>query len=860
MTRTEGRRKSLDELEKESWAPAPSMLELPSVWVPLYRELPGNVSEKEFSYHKEEGISLDGLWEAAWDGEEEERLAGGEWEGSILAKIPCSVHTALLEAGIIPDPTVGLQDAVAREYCYKTWWFKKEFDREPESAASELCFEGVCHYGKVWLNGCYLGEHRGMFGSFSFDVSGILKEHNVLIVKIENSPEDRKPMSKYMDNDEGWHDGVVINCVYGWHYACLPSRGIWMPVSLKEKDRTLSCEKPLVSCRDAEKGIVDICVKIKGQGCRAEIFGKIEGKNHDGAGGFFVHTCEIEKGGQSAHLQTQIQDPRLWWPVDYGEHNLYTLMLTVKDEAGNQKIFETVFGLRTIEMAPLPGGPYEDLHNWTFVINKRPLFIKGTNWCTLDVLLRFKKETYRRFLTLAKEQHVQLLRAWGGGMPESEMFYDLCDELGIMVMQEWPTCWDSQKKQPIAELEDTVLTHMPRLRNHPSLIMWCGGNESAKADGEAMDMMARYAYELDGSRCFHRTSPWGGALHNYSTYWDRQDIDVSLNLRSHFMGEFGMASAPNIESVARYVPAGEMEQWPPERFGSFGHHTPRFNQLEPNDMEHLGKRVPEFAAGDTMESFIWATQMAQATAIRHTLEAYRTRWPMSTGICYYKLTDVYPACSWSTIDYYGVPKLSYYVIQDSYQPLCACLLFQTMRICEDKDYPVYLLDDAGELNGRKWRVCVRAYNEKLDVISEKVFEGSSNAPVSFLGYLPVKKEQVKDGPALFTTEVFADGEKADGTFYWANYQQKTGSLLTLPQTKLEYAVRERDGQKQIRICNTGKHPAAGVTVECPLRDTSFSVSDSMFWLNPGEERLLTATDTEGLRIKAWNVPAAKEER
>ncbi len=261
-----------------------------------------------------------------------------------------------------------------------------------------------------------------------------------------------------------------------------------------------------------------------------------------------------------------------------------------------------------------------------------------------------------------------------------------------------------------------------------------------------------------------------------------------------------------------------------------------------------------------MESFIWATQMAQATAIRHTLEAYRTRWPMSTGICYYKLTDVYPACSWSTIDYYGVPKLSYYVIQDSYQPLCACLLFQTMRICEDKDYPVYLLDDAGELNGRKWRVCVRAYSEKLAVISEKIFEGSGSAPVSFLGYLPVKKEQVKDGPALFTTEVFMDGEKADGIFYWANYQQKTGSLLTLPQTKLEYAVRERDGQKQIRICNTGKHPAVGVTVECPLRDTSFSVSDSMFWLNPGEERLLTATDTEGLRIKAWNVPAAKEER
>mgnify|MGYP000482453446 FL=1 len=92
------------------------------------------------------------------------------------------------------------------------------------------------------------------------------------------------------------------------------------------------------------------------------------------------------------------------------------------------------------------------------------------------------------------------------------------------------------------------------------------------------------------------------------------------------MGEFGMASAPNHRSVMRYLPKEEAEQWPPSRFGSFGHHTPRFNQLEPDDMAHLSKRVPEFCAGDTMESFIWGTQMAQATAVRHTLEAYRCRW------------------------------------------------------------------------------------------------------------------------------------------------------------------------------------------------------------------------------------------
>lgn len=841
MSKT-GNRKSLDELEKEIWAPAPSMLETEAVPVTLNQE-------EKIPYLQREEISLNGEWQMVWDGEEGERLSSTDWEGSIPAHIPCSVHTALFEGGVIPDPTVGLQDKVAREYCYKTWWLRKKFSWDRKNKADQLVFEGVCHWGKVWLNGQYLGEHKGMFGSFSFDVSKILQEKNVLVVKIENSPADPRPMSEYMDNDEGWHKGVVINCIYGWHYACLPSRGIWAPVSLREKQTKYRCEKPLVSCRDIKNGIVDICIKIQSNGGKVGIFGEIQGKNHEGAGGSFTYETVLGKGEQVLHLETRIPDPQLWWPVDHGEQNLYTLRLTVADEKEALQSFYTTFGMRTIEMTPLPGGPYEDKYNWTFVVNGRPMFVKGTNWCTLDVLLRFSKENYERFLTLAKKQHIQLLRAWGGGMPESDIFYELCDELGIMVMQEWPTCWDSQKDQPFDELEDTVLTHMPRLRNHPSLIMWCGGNESAKADGEAMDMMARYACELDGSRSFHRTSPWGGALHNYSTYWDMQDIDVSLNLRSHFMGEFGMASASNLESVKKYVPENEMNQWPPERFGAFGHHTPRFNQLEPDDMEHLRKRVPEFTDEDTMESFIWATQMAQATGIRHTLEAYRTRWPESTGICYYKLTDVYPACSWSTIDYYGVPKLSYYVIQDSYQPLHACVLFKSMRILEDQNYPVYLLDDTGKLQNKSWSVTIRVYDEKLQVISENLYEGEEGAAVNWLGYLSIKKEQIEDGPALITTEVFVEGIKIDDTFYWLNYQQKPGYLLKLPETVLEYYVEDQ----KLFVRNTGERPAVGVTIECPSKDSSFVVEDSIFWLNPGEEKCLKCTEVTNLKVTAWNV-------
>lgn len=845
-----GWRKSLDELEKEIWAPGPSMLDTPAVKTEL-REKPGGMVKPEI----QKPFSLNGSWEMIWDGTEEERLGPESvWAGSIYGEIPCSVHTALYENGVIPDPTVGLNDRIAREYSYKVWWMRKTFSWNKEQKDVRLFFEGICHWGKVWLNGHYLGEHKGMFGRAVFDAEPYLQKENTLVVKIENSPARPQPMSPYMDNDEGWHDGVVVNCVYGWHYACLPSRGIWAPVGLEKKTENFWCEKPFVSCRDAGRGIVDICLKVYGAEGKIRLHGEISGKNHTGPGGCFFAEGEITGENRTIHLETAIPDPRLWWPVNYGEPNLYRLCLKAEDESGRVQYFETDFGMRTIEMAPLPQGPCEEKYNWTFVVNGTPIFVKGSNWCTLDVLLRFNRERYRRFLTLAKEQNLQLLRAWGGGMPESEDFYELCDELGIMVIQEWPTCWDSQKEQPFEELEETVLTHMPRLRNHPSLIMWCGGNESSRADGPAMDMMARYAYELDGSRCFHRTSPWGGAIHDYATYWDMQDIDVSVNLRSPFMGEFGMASAPNLSSVRRYVPAPEMKEWPPKRFGSFGHHTPRFNQLEPNDMEHLSKRVPEFTARDTMEGFIWGTQMAQATAVRHTLEAYRCAWPEATGICYYKLTDVYPACSWSTVDYYGVQKLSYYVIQDSYEPLHPCLLFRSLRVSRDTRVPVYLLDDAGALQEKSWKVRVRSFDGGLKRLSEKSYEGSGGRSVMFLGQYEIQKKEIGDGPLLITAELWDDGKKKNQVFYWLNYQEQRGCLERLPETSLCYTAS--DGKLHIK--NTGEYPAVGVTVACSRSDMEFSAEDSVFWLDPQEERTLWVSHTEGLEICAWNVRESLE--
>ena len=245
-------------------------------------------------------------------------------------------------------------------------------------------------------------------------------------------------------------------------------------------------------------------------------------------------------------LEFTVPDAQTWWPVDYGDPNLYRMKLSFLPDSGAPDHRTFTFGIRTIEMQPTPAGPNPEHYNWTFVVNGVPIFVKGANWCTLDALLRFEPERYDRFLQLAKDSHMQLLRAWGSGMPETDEFYDLADRHGIMVMQEWPTAWNSHRIQPYDILEETVRHNTIRLRNHPSLVMWGGGNESGEPFGEAIDMMGCYSYELDGTRSFHRGEPWGGSIHSYHVFWQYHPLDYNLSLSATFIGEFGSGIAPQL--------------------------------------------------------------------------------------------------------------------------------------------------------------------------------------------------------------------------------------------------------------------------------------------------------------------------
>jgi len=471
--------KSMDQIDRASYCAGPEPMASRATRLTLRTGLADHPSGAQ-------ALALDGTWQMAEAGEECARLAGG-WSDAIPAQVPGSVHAALVAAGKMPDRRSVAISRSSRRPATKTWWLRTTFRRPPGAHGERLVFDGVCNRCSVWLNGVRLGGHEGMFGGPSFNVARHLRDENTLVVKLDPIPE-REPGKVA---NESWRQTVVFNNVYGWHYSQCPSLGIWRSVRV-EGAPAVRMDHPFIATRDANTGAMDLAVALEGGAGKwsGGLAGTIQPDNFKGTPHRFSARVKGAATRRDLHLRFRIPKPQLWWPNDMGAPNLYRLTLSFTPDGGGQADTQSFsFGIRTIAMAPLPGGPRPDKFNWTFVVNGKPMFVKGTGWCTMDPLMDFRRERYDRFLSLARDQHCQMIRAWGSGMPETDDFYDLCDRYGIMVMQEWPTAWNSHVTQPYAMLEETVRLNTLRIRNRASLAIYTGGNESGKPFGRAIDMM-----------------------------------------------------------------------------------------------------------------------------------------------------------------------------------------------------------------------------------------------------------------------------------------------------------------------------------------------------------------------------------
>lgn len=809
-------------------------------------------------------LSLDGVWDMVSDKSISQLLVGTGWNDAIDATVPGSIYTALMEAGVIEDPYYEDNMDSANAYAQKDWYFRKTFKYYGSGDNVELGFDGLCNIADIYLNGQKIASHEGMFGGPYVDVSDTIKQgENILIVHLY-------PAVSYKQT-------VIFNCSDGWHYANLDPLGIWQSVTVKDK-ATVNLDSPFITTVDHESGTLDLSIeldKIGAAGINGALSFTISPKNFSGKTYYYTTTVNVSDVSSTAlRYRCDLPEFKLWWPNGYGDQNLYDLTVKFVAEDESVSYNKTQFGVRTIEYGPFAGGENANNYNRNIIINGTEIFMKGAGWCTIDAMMRFSREDYDKMLSRTRDAGINYMRAWGGGLVETDEFYDLCDEYGICIYQEWPCCWDSQKTQPAAALYETVELNTKRLRNRASLILWGGGNEgSAAVTDTVLNTMCKMTYELDGTRQVWRQDGWTGSQHGQHIHWSGASPEYYLkafwNSKNTNLGEYGLDGMMNLESMLKFASEEEIMQWPVSQSGSVAYHTSTFNgrygwQQTPYgwDIDTFKHYASMFVELDSIEDLIIGSQLAQSQADYLPAINARINYPNNTMNTVYKLNDVYPGASWALVDWYGSPKMAYYLMQDAYRPLMAAGQFSKYNtiksgVSEAFTMPVYILDDVDSLaSGNEWEVKVTAYDNSLSVIKTESYNGEGSVSrIGKVGIFELTAAQTNTTPLMITVDLIVDGDFYNRTYAYMNFEQDAGSLFYLPRTTLEYKITGN----VCTVKNTGDYPAVAVNIDCSGSSDTMVLSDNWFWLNAGESIDITVSDPSGIEgVSCFNAADADD--
>ncbi|MBA2725124.1 MAG: glycoside hydrolase family 2 protein, partial [Actinobacteria bacterium] len=655
-------------------------------------------------------------------------LKDGDW---LDATIPGDVHSALIAAGRIPDPFYDRNEEVVRWVEDREWWYRLEFAAPANQPVGDerlqLHFAGLDTFATLWINGDPLGSHENMFRPATFDVTHFLRygERNVLAVRFDppSAHIDQASQSQWGRNPER---AVMRKAQFGfgWDWGPrLPTIGIWRPAQLLKHQkaalagvhfRTIDISEHQEQAQVA----VDIEVeRIAGEtqlAANIELFGPITSTDNEfGATPTLVASGGLTFDSEGSLVRTcylSIDKPGLWWTHDLGSPTLYELHVTLVPGDDRDNVLDrsrTQVGIRTLtlDQSPDPGEP--GTRFFRFVLNGTPVFARGANWIPCDSFVgSVPLDRYDDLLGRAQSANMNMLRVWGGGIYEHDRFYELCDRLGLMVWQDFMfacAMYPESDEDFIAEVGAEARYQVRRLRNHPSLALWCGNNEiqwlqdvhfwedSIIPPYGALyfdEVLPTAVAELDPQTTYWPSSPYGGNDHNSMSEGNRHNWDVwhgntprkfgdapvRDNSPEHtsyrryaedmgrFISEFGLHAAPVMETLRRVIPSDQL--FP--HSDSLDHH----NKDTPKDKgDNLMAAVTGLPA--TLEDYVDFSQLAQAEGLKFGVEHYRRRTPHCSGTLVWQLNDCWPALSWSVIDYYGFGKAAYYSLRRAFAPILA---------------------------------------------------------------------------------------------------------------------------------------------------------------------------------------------
>lgn len=659
--------------------------------------------------------------------------------GWIPAHVPGNVQADLEAAHHLRPLSYGAGDPRLAQVAQKDWWYRRDFE-VPMSFADtrlRLIFDGVDYACEVWLNDQRLGANAGMFRRFSFDVANIIRlgQTNQLAVKIsrmpaelvdiladsdgkmsgggENYPKEPGPnffikgineMRQLLQDlksptNFGWDWGVNVFTLGIWQDVRLeatgPARIEWVQVltELNDDHRQATIKLHLTVDSLAEVN-AKATLRLRGHGAAVEM----------------TRHATLSPGDNYVEAGLVLNDPALWWPNGQGAQPLYELETILEDRQSGRQLDRrtTRFGVRDIRWQPVEGAPPDFINPYQLVVNGRLVRMMGSNIIPPDLMFGRMNDKGLRLIRLASQAGMNTLRVWGGGALLTDAIYDLADELGIMLSQEFPlaNCVPESDSVFLNNLAQTITNIVKRLRNHPCIVEWSGGNEMNWKQGDdypALKLLEQVTSQLD-NRIFRATCPIQGSRHSpwhydpstHYTHYNDSDLQDSLKSAPLMRyGEFGCQTPANLEVWLRDIPLQDLG----DLDNPDNPVLVRKNIVEAvfsRDFWLLKPTIEAlFGPIEDLAMLVEAGQFLAAEGLRYAVDATRRRGKRIGGLTTWDLNEPWPNGAGSfLVDYDGRPLMNYDFIKQAVAPVALSLKYDSI-----------LYDPADGLLIDLWAVC-----------------------------------------------------------------------------------------------------------------------------------------------------------
>jgi len=616
----------------------------------------------------------------------------------VQARVPGTTHTDLLAADLVPDPYLDRNEAELAWMKRVDWVYARTLVTAPAAADErvDLVLEGVDTVATITLDGTVLARTANQHRSYRLELRDHLRPGaQTLRVELTSAlthaeAEAARLGPRPRAYAQPFNMVRKMACSFGWDWGPdLQTAGLWRPARVERwRVARLASVRPLVTVEPDGTGVVQVVVDVERSGLPGGdvplvVVARVAGVEVVG---------EVDAGAVTTSVRVEVPHAPLWWPVGHGAQPLHDLQVVLHEAepdapAGPRGTGPALgtwsrrIGFRTVE---LDTAPDDQGAAFTLRVNGRSVFVRGANWIPDDHLLtRITRERLAGRLDQALGAHLNLLRVWGGGIYESEDFYELCDERGLLVWQDFLlACAAYPEEQPLREeIEAEAREHVARLTPHPSLVLWNGGNENLwgfrdwgwpqDLDGRtwghryATELFPAVVAELDPTRPYvanspaspghdihdlHPNDPDHGTFHQWEV-WNRVDYTAYRDDVPRFCSEFGFQGPPTWATLQRAVRAEDGTVAGKE------HPTFLLHQKAEDGNGKLDRGMaPHLGVPTDFTDWLWAGQLNQARAVRFAIEHYRSWWPTTAGAIVWQLNDCWPVTSWAAVDGDGRPK------------------------------------------------------------------------------------------------------------------------------------------------------------------------------------------------------------